>query len=78
MAEKMLFSVDRIVGDIAVLEDDTGGCQNVPLAQLPAGIAEGSVLERTEEGYSVAKASENRRRQRVLSLQQRLRKKNCT
>lgn len=78
MSENEWFSIDRILGDVAVLEDAAGNSRNVPLTELPEDIAEGTRLRLTESGY-VADAQETAsRRRRVLDLQDRLRKKNCT
>lgn len=72
----MNFSVDRIEGDLAVLEDENGVLQTVPLAQLPPDTREGSVL-RLENGVWTLDADEAaRRRAEALHLQALLRKKN--
>lgn len=78
MAEIFVFSVDRIEGDVAVLEDNNGDCRNVSVAELPPETAEGSVLRWTADGYVIADMAAESRRQRVFSLQERLRKKNST
>lgn len=43
MAEET-WIVDRIEGDVAVVEDEAGNTFDVPLAVLPADIREGDVL----------------------------------
>ena len=71
----MCFSVDRIEGDLAVLEDENGVLQTVPLMQLPLDTREGSVL-RLENGVWTLDADEAaRRRAEALRLQALLRKK---
>ncbi|MBQ2780752.1 MAG: DUF3006 domain-containing protein [Clostridia bacterium] len=71
----MSFSVDRIEGDLAVLEDENGVLQTVPLMQLPLDTREGSVL-RLENGVWTLDADEAaRRRAEALRLQALLRKK---
>lgn len=71
----MSFSVDRIEGDLAVLEDENGVLQTVPLAQLPPDAREGAVL-RLENGVWTLDADEAaRRRAEALRLQALLRKK---
>ena len=40
----MFYSVDRIEGPLAVLQDDEGENRAVPLAELPEGLREGDVL----------------------------------
>ena len=78
MSIKNSYSVDRIIGEVAVLEDADGRCQNVPLSELPEEISEGMRLCLTATGYVVDAQGAESRRQRVLGLQDRLRKKNCT
>ncbi len=72
----MLYSVDRLEGNIAVLVDDEGNSLSLPLAALPKGTRAGAILRRVGEGLTLAPAEEEERRRRVLELQRRLRRKN--
>ena len=78
MCQKEWFSVDRLVGAVAVLEDREGNTHDVPLAQLPEGVAEGARLRLVEGVYRVDEQETNSRRQKILDLQNRLRSKNNT
>lgn len=69
------YSVDRFEGDLAVLVDDEGNSRTEPLSALPAGTHEGSIFLLTEEGYSPDLDTESKRREQVLSLQEKLRRK---
>ncbi|MGM9646660.1 MAG: DUF3006 domain-containing protein [Eubacteriales bacterium] len=69
MEEKAVFwTVDRIEGDIAVIEIAIGKTVNLPLAALPEGTKEGSVLQIT-----VDREEEARRKKKTRSLFDRLR-----
>lgn len=70
-----IYSVDRVANGLAVLEDDAGISCTVPLADLPVGTKEGSILRLTDMGYVLDTAIENERRNKVLSLQEKLRNK---
>ena len=69
------YSVDRFEGDLAVLVDDEGISRTELLSALPEGTHEGTILLLTEEGYSPDPDTESKRREQVLSLQERLRRK---
>ena len=45
------YSVDRIVGGIAVLTDDNGAVKEVPCKDLPAEVKEGDILSFDGECY---------------------------
>lgn len=62
-----IITVDRIEGDIAVVEAGSGEL-NVPIECLPAGAVEGDLLS---EGRIDSEAT-TERRQAVLELQRRL------
>ena len=65
-------TIDRIEGDVAVCERDDGSFANVPLADLPNGVREGSVL-RSEGGSWVEDASEQAdRKERIEGKMRRL------
>lgn len=71
----MLYSVDRIEGDVAVLVDEDGNSRDVPRAALPSGIRAGDML-REQNGMFVLDAdAANARRARVLQLQNSLRRR---
>ena len=72
MAEDKRYSYDRREGELAVLVDDEGNQVNVPLADLPQDSREGSVLRLTEGRYAVDEVETDRRRARILALQDRL------
>ena len=70
------FSVDRIVGEIAVLEDAEGNCVDVPVTKLPSGITEGVLLCFSNEVFQIDEQGSQARRQRVLDLQNQLKSRN--
>lgn len=70
-----IYSVDRIEDGLAVLLDDDDKSCAIPVDQLPFGTKEGSILRLTEVGYVLDKETENERRNKVLSLQEKLRNK---
>lgn len=68
MEEKTIFWViDRIEGDVAVVELSAGKTVNVPLSALPDGAREGTVLQITAD-----REEEARRRKKSRSLFDRL------
>ncbi len=70
----MMFSIDRIEGETAVLEDENGEFSTVALTELPPAVREGSVL-RSENGlWSIDTDEAARRRAEALRLQALLRK----
>ena len=69
----MLYSIDRIEGDIAVLVDEEGNSIPMPRAALPTGVRVGAMLRRNGEIFILTPDEEEKRRRRVLELQQRLR-----
>ena len=69
------YSFDRREGDLAVLVDSDGVSHLVPLTALPPEAREGQLLRKTATGYMVDADATDARRQRVLELQRRLRKK---
>ena len=68
----MYYSIDRFEGTLAVLQDDDGNCMDVPRASLPADARQGDVLMQRDGTWLPAPDETARRRQHVLSLQQRL------
>lgn len=73
--EEMLYSLDRIVGETAVLVSDSGESCFVPVASLPAGACEGKMYRKARETYVEDPAAEQARRERVQALQNRLRRR---
>ena len=71
--EKLI--VDRIIGDIAVLEKDDRSHVEVSLSEIDIDIKEGSILLFDGIRYTAAEESEAARRKRVFEMQQRLRNK---
>ncbi len=71
----MLFSIDRIESSFAVLVDENGETVTVNADQLPDGVREGDMVKKTDAGFFAAPEETELRRQQVLALQNRLRKK---
>ncbi len=69
----IVYSVDRIVGEYAVLVGESAQDISVPLSELPQGIREGNVLRYDGNSYTLDDAEEQRRRAQILSLQNKLR-----
>ena len=70
-----LWSVDRIEGDVAVLIDENGNDTVAALADLPARLKEGMMLRLADGVYSVDEKAAQERKNAVLSLQEKLRRK---
>lgn len=68
--EKLI--VDRIIGDIAVLEKDDRSHIEVSLAEINADIKEGSILLFDGSEYTADKVSEQARRNKLFEMQERL------
>ncbi len=69
MEQKPTFWViDRIEGNLAVVEIAEGKTVNIPLSSLPEGVKEGSVLH-----IEIDREEEARRRKKIRSLFDRLR-----
>ena len=69
---KRYYAVDRIEGNIAVLEADDRTRKEVDLAQLPVGLKEGDVLAWESGRYSVDQEQTKQRRDVARRLQQEL------
>lgn len=63
--------VDRIEESIAVAYDGAVKIE-IPLAELPAGIHEGSVLRRTESGWETDPEAEEQRRAQIAAKMRRI------
>lgn len=65
----MRYTVDRIIGNIAVLEDENKNTENYPLSALPPHTREGNVLFKDINGnFSIDKETEADRREKAQSL----------
>ena len=62
----MYYTVDRIEGGYAVIEDPDAGVQNIKLSDLPDGIKEGDKL-RLEDNIYIIDADYTRLRKKELS-----------
>lgn len=71
--EKLI--VDRIVGDIAVLEKEDRSHIEVSLADIGLDKKEGSILLFDGDVYTADEASEDQRRKKLFEMQQRLKRK---
>ena len=69
--EKLI--VDRIVGDIAVLEKEDRSHIEVSISEIALDIKEGSVLLFDGSAYTADDDSEAARRKRIFEMQQKLR-----
>ena len=68
----MIWYVDRIEGDTAVLQGRGGEKTAAPLSALPAGVREGSVLSETGGVYTFETELTNARRRRLAALRGRV------
>lgn len=68
MKEKTFWTIDRIEGEIAVVEIVEGKTVDIPLSALPEGVREGSVLR-----IETDPDEEARRKKKIRSLFDRLR-----
>ena len=76
MSSEILFSLDRIEDEVAVLVDDCGASQMVPLSDLPCGACEGNMYRMVGGQYVEVFAAAEERRERIRTLQKRLRGQN--
>ncbi len=65
----MRYIVDRIEGQFAVCEDESGHMCDIPLAKLPAEVQEGSVLDYINGGYSISDEAQEERRRKIRGLE---------
>lgn len=72
----MIYTVDRIEGDQAVLEDENRQVSDLPLAELPAGLREGDLLEQTPEGWLLRPELRAQRLARNRALLEKLKRRN--
>lgn len=71
----MIYTVDRLEGGWAVLEDEGRQMSDVPLSRLPAGLREGDLLERTGLGWTLRPDLRESRLARNRALLDRLKNK---
>ena len=71
----MIYSVDRIEGAYAVLVGETEPDLSVLLSDLPECVKEGTVLRLQDGVYVLDVEEQQRRRTRILALQEKLRRK---
>ncbi len=68
----MFYSVDRIIGDIAICLDDNGEIFNISVDLIEGDFREGSVLKESDENYYVDYEEENSRREANFDLAENL------
>ena len=66
------FMIDRLEGDFALCEDETGNMRKISRFVLPADIAEGDVLRQEKGGFCVDKTATQARRERIKQKQNQL------
>lgn len=72
----MMYILDRIEDDVAVLEDDGRKTHDFPIAALPADVRVGDCLYLLESGeFVIDKDQTEARRARIIALQEMLFKK---
>ncbi len=70
---KEIYSVDRIEGEIAKVENPDGSFTDIPLSALPSPLREGDILLFEEEsGFIVDKTATTERKKKLLELQNNL------
>ena len=71
----MTYTIDRIEGLLAVLEDEDGESRHVPVSALPETAREGDLVTETEPGvFAVDEAATEARRARIRALESLLRR----
>ena len=68
----MQYIIDRIEGSLAVCERGDGAWEEIPLAQLPEGAREGSVLVLRNGAWELDLQAEQERRARLFAKQEGL------
>ena len=72
----MKYSIDRIEGDIVVLENiDNNEIIEVDINLLPKEIKEGTILIKHDDDYMIDIAEETKRKNDIINRFQRLKKK---
>lgn len=62
-------TVERIIGDIAVIENEDLSHYDIPVANLPDNVKEGTVLDFDGENYYINSDEEALRKRRILEKQ---------
>ena len=73
MMEKLI--VDRIVGNVIVLEKEDRSHIEVALSEIGFEVREGSILLFNGEVYTADKVSEDERRKKLFAMQEKLKRK---
>lgn len=68
----MQLTVDRIEGDFAVCEKPDRTHLNIPLADLPEGTSEGSVIILQDGVFTLDSDAEDQRRKKLFEMQNSL------
>lgn len=71
--EKLI--VDRIIGEIAILEKEDRSNIEVQLSEIGIAVKEGSILLFDGHKYITEKVSEDDRRKKIFEMQERLKRK---
>ena len=67
-----MYSVDRFEDDFAVCISDDEVSISIPLSELPEGITEGSIIEKSDNGYIINEDETKKRKDRIKRLQDSL------
>lgn len=70
-----LWSVDRIVGNVAVLIDVNGESCEISLADLPQPLQVGMMLRWIDNAFVMDEIATKERKTAIFSLQEKLRRK---
>lgn len=62
----MIYTVDRIEGEYAVLTDENGGSVDVSIVTLGRAPREGDVLEKSEGGFVFREDLTKQRKERII------------
>ena len=73
----MKYTVDRIEGDIAVLENEDAQHVKVNVSLFPEGVREGCCLTEKNGLFHLDEASAKTLRRKHYAAQQRMKKKKC-
>lgn len=64
--------IDRLEGDIAVIETDEDIFMEIPRKDLPQNAKEGDIIIKVDDEYLVDYESTKKRRQRIIEMQNSL------
>ncbi|MCL2106404.1 MAG: DUF3006 domain-containing protein [Oscillospiraceae bacterium] len=66
-----IYTIDRVIASIAVCENEEGFVEEFPVALLPEGAGEGSVLRRDENGqFTLDREAGRQRRDKLFCMQE--------